>query len=170
MYDTIKLLFEICLFKKKPQDLPYSVFLLGLMSGIYVAVRVLMLSMHFDSLGVLMQIAVDLALVFGCVWLMLYLARKLGRFCQVLSAVLGTDALISFFAIPGIATMELGRGGLAVFLLVLGLIVWHWAITGYIISNALEKSLSFSLGLAFLYLFGTYQVMALLFPEVAGVK
>ena len=59
MYDTIKLLFEICLFKKKPQDLPYSVFLLGLMSGIYVAVRVLMLSMHFDSLGVLMQIAVD---------------------------------------------------------------------------------------------------------------
>ncbi|MFI3178895.1 MAG: hypothetical protein QX188_04990, partial [Methylococcaceae bacterium] len=83
MYDTIKLLFEICLFKKKPQDLPYSVFLLGLMSGIYMTVRVLMLSMHFDSLGVLMQIAVDLVLVFGCVWLMLYLARKLGRFCQV---------------------------------------------------------------------------------------
>jgi hypothetical protein len=170
MYDTIKLLFEICLFKKKPQDLPYSVFLLGLMAGIYIAVRVLMLSMHFDSLGVLMQIAVDLVLVFGCVWLMLYLARKLGRFCQVLSAVLGTDALISFFAIPGVATMELGHGGLAVFLLVLSLIVWHWAITGHIISNALEKSLSFSLGLAFLYLFGTYQVMAFLFPEVAGVK
>jgi hypothetical protein len=140
------------------------------MSVIYMTVRVLMLSMHFDSLGVLMQIAVDLVLVFGCVWLMLYLARKLGRFCQVLSAVLGTDALISFFAIPGIATMELGHGGLAVFLLVLSLIVWHWAITGHIISNALEKSLSFSLGLAFLYLFGTYQVMAFLFPEVAGVK
>ena len=66
--------------------------------------------------------------------------------------------------------MELGHGGLAVFLLVLSLIVWHWAITGHIISNALEKSLSFRFGLAFLYLFGTYQVMAFLFPEVAGVK
>ena len=66
--------------------------------------------------------------------------------------------------------METGQGGLLVFLVMLGLIGWHWAVTGHIIRNALEKSLSFSLGLAFLYLLGSYQVMALLFPEVAGVK
>ncbi len=102
--------------------------------------------------------------------IMLYLAGKLGRFYQALSAVLGTDALISFFALPGMATMETGQGGLLVFLVMLGLIGWHWAVTGHIIRNALEKSLSFSLGLAFLYLLGSYQVMALLFPEVAGVK
>ena len=96
MYDLIKLLFDICLFRKKPQDLPYSVGLLGLLSAIYIIIRVLMLSMHFDSLGVLMQIAVDLLLVVGCAWIMLYVARKLGRLCQVLSAALGTDALISF--------------------------------------------------------------------------
>ena len=59
---------------------------------------------------------------------------------------------------------------LLVFLVMLGLIGWHWAVTGHIIHNALEQSLSFSLGLAFLYLLGSYQVMALLFPEVAGVK
>jgi len=50
------------------------------------------------------------------------------------------------------------------------LIGWHWAVTGHIIRNALEQDLSFSLGLAFLYLLGSYQVMALLFPEVADVK
>jgi hypothetical protein len=50
------------------------------------------------------------------------------------------------------------------------LIIWHWAVTGYILSKALEKTLSFSLGIAFLYLLGSYQVMALLFPEVASVK
>jgi hypothetical protein len=33
-----------------------------------------------------------------------------------------------------------------------------------------SKTLSFSLGLAFLYLLGSYQAMAFLFPEVAGVK
>jgi hypothetical protein len=170
MFDILKLIFDICLFRKGPQDLPYSVWLLRLLLVVYISIRVLMLSIHFDSLNVLLQVIVEIFLVAGFVWIMLYLAGKPGRFDQVLSAVLGTDALISFFALPGMATMETGQGGLLVFLVMLGLIGWHWAVTGHIIRNALEKSLSFGLGLAFLYLLGTYQVMALLFPEVAGVK
>jgi len=170
MFDIIKLLFDICLFKKGPQDLPHSVWLLRILLVAYISVRVLMLSMHFDWLNVLLQVIVDIFMVAGFFSTLLYLARKLGRFYQVFSAVLGTDALISFLALPGMATMETGQGGLLVLLLVLGLIGWHWAVTGYIISNALEKTLSFSLGLAFLYLLGSYQVMALLFPEVTGVK
>ena len=170
MFDIIKLLFDICLFKKGPQDLPYSVWLLRIILVVYVSIRVLMLSIHFDWLNVLLQVIVELFLAAGFFWTLLYLARKLGRFYQVISAVLGTDAMISFFALPGMATMETGQGGLLVFLVMLGLIGWQWAVTGHIIRNALEKSLSFGLGLAFLYLLGSYQVMALLFPEVAGVK
>jgi hypothetical protein len=170
MFDILKLIFDICLFKKGPQDLPYSVWLLRLLLVVYISIRVLMLSIHFDSLNVLLQVIIEIFLVAGFVGIMLYLAEKPGRICQVLSAVLGTDALISFFALPGMATMETGQGGLLVFLVMLGLIGWHWAVTGHIIRNALDKSLSFGLGLAFLYLLGTYQVMALLFPEVAGVK
>ena len=52
----------------------------------------------------------------------------------------------------------------------IGLMVWHWAVTGHIIRHALEKTLLFSLGLAFLYILGSYQVMALLFPEVSGTE
>ncbi len=170
MYDIIKLLFDICLFKKGPQDMPYSVWLLRLLLVIYISIRVLMLSIHFDWLNVLLQTIVEIILVAGFFWTLLYLSRKPGRFYQVISAVLGTDALISFFSLPGLATMETGQGGLLVFLIMLGLIGWHWAVTGHIIRNALEQSLSFSLGLAFLYLLGSYQVMALLFPEVAGVQ
>ena len=170
MFDIIKLLFEICLFKKGPQDLPCSLWLLRLLLVVYIGIRILMLSIHFDWLNVLLQVIVDVILVAGFFWIILYLARKLGRFYQALSAVLGTDAMISFFALPGMATIETGHGGLWVVLVMLGLIGWHWAVTGHIIRNALEKSLSFSLGVAFLYLIGSYQVMALLFPEVTGVK
>ena len=170
MFDIIKLLFDICLFKKGPQDLPYSIWLLRILLVVYISVRVLMLSMRYDWLNVFLQIVVEIFLVAGFFWIMLFLVRKLGRFYQVISAVLGTDALISFFALPGIATLETGQGGVGAFLVVLGLIGWHWAVTGHIIRNALEQSLSFGLGLAFLYLLGSYQVMALLFPEVAGVK
>ena len=170
MFDILRLIFDICLFKKGPQDLPYSVWLLRVLLVAYVGVRVLMLSIHFDWLNVLMQVIVEILLVAGFFWTLLYLTLKLGRFYQVISAVLGTDAMISFFALPGIASMETGQGGLLVFLVMLGLIGWHWAVIGHIIRNALEQSLSFSLGLAFLYLLGSYQVMAILFPEVAGVK
>ena len=170
MFDIIKLLFDICLFRKGPQDLPNSGWLLRVLLVVYISVRILMLSMHFGWLDVLLQVIVDITLVAVFFWTSLYLARKLGRFNQVISAVLGTDALISFFALPGMATMETGQGGLLALLVTLSLIGWHWAVTGHIISNALDKTLSFSLGLAFLYLLGSYQVMALLFPEVAGVK
>jgi hypothetical protein len=170
MYDIIKILFDICLFKKGPQDLPYSVWLLRILLVVYISIRVLMLSIHFDWLNVLLQVIVEIFLVAGFIWIILYPPRKLGRFYQVISAVLGTDAVISFMALPAIASMETGQGGLLVFLVMLGLIGWHWAVTGHIIRNALEKSLSFSLGVAFLYLLGSYQVMALLFPEVTGVK
>jgi hypothetical protein len=170
MYDILKLIFDICLFKKGPQDLPYSIWLLRILLIVYTGVRALMLSIHFGWLNVLLQVIADVVLVAGFFWVLLYLARKLGRFYQVWSAVLGTDTLISFLALPGMATMETGQGGLLVVLVMLGLIGWHWAVLGHIIRNALDQSLSFGLGLAFLYLLGSYQVMALLFPEVAGVK
>ena len=170
MFDIIKLLFDICLFKKGPQDVPYSVGLLRILLVIYVAVRVLMLSIRFDMFTVLLQVMVEVFLVAGFSWTLLVLAGKRHRLYQVISAILGTDALISFFALPAVASMQLGQGGLLVFLVMLVLIGWHWAVTGHIIRNALEQSLSFGLGLAFLYLLGSYQVMALLFPEVAGVN
>ena len=170
MYDIIKILFDICLFKKGPQDLPYSVWLLRILLVVYISIRVLMLSIHFDWLNVLLQVIVEIFLVAGFIWIILYPPRKLGRFYQVISAVLGTDAVISFMALPAIASMETGQGGLLVFLVMLGLIGWHWAVTGHIIRNALGQNMIFSLGLAFLYLLGSYQVMELLFPEVTGVK
>ena len=63
MFDIIKLLFDICLFKKGPQDLPYSLWLLRILLVVYVSVRILMLSIHFDWLNVLLQVIVDIFLV-----------------------------------------------------------------------------------------------------------
>jgi hypothetical protein len=170
MFDIIKLVFDICLFKKGPQDLPGSVWLLRLLLAGYIGIRALMLRIYFDWLDTLLQIVVEIFMLVGFAWIALYLARKLGRFSQMLAALLGADALISFFSLPAIASMASGHGGILVFSVMLGLIGWHWAVTGHIIRHALDKSLIFSLGLAFLYLLGFYQVMALLFPEVAGVE
>jgi hypothetical protein len=170
MFDIIKLLFDICLFKKGPQELPYSLWLLRILLVVFISIRLLMLSIHFDFFTALLRAIVEILLVGVFFWALLSLSRKPGRLYQVISALLGTAALINFFALPVVASMELRQSGLWVYLVMLGLIGWHWAVTGHIIRNALDQSLSFGLGLAFLYLLGSYQVMALLFPEVASVK
>jgi hypothetical protein len=72
--------------------------------------------------------------------------------------------LISFLAMPGMASMMIGRGALLAFIITIALMIWHWAVTGHIIRNALGQTWTFSLGLAFLYLLGSYQVMAFLNP------
>lgn len=170
MFEIIKLLFDICLFKKGPQDLPPSVWLLRFLAIVDVIVTFLMLSIHTDWLGSLLQAIVSAVLVVAFSWLMLYLVRKRERFNQTTGAFLGADALISFFALPGMASMMIGKGTLLAFVITIALMIWHWAVTGHIIRNALGQTLAFGLGLAFLYILGTYQAMALLFPEMVGVK
>lgn len=170
MFEIIKVLFDICLFKQGPQDLPPSVWLWRVLVVVDVAVSFLMISIQTGLVMSLLQATVSASLIVGFSGLMLYLSRKWARFYQTTSALLGTDALISFFALPGMASMTIGRGALLAFAITIALMIWHWAVTGHIIRNALGQTWSFSLGLAFLYILGSYQVMALLFPEVAGVK
>ena len=170
MFEIIKLLFDICLFKKCPQDLPPSLWLLRALIIVDVIVSFFMLSIRTDWFASLLQASVSALLIVGFSWLMLYIGRKPERFYQTTIGLLGIDALISFIALPGMASMMIGRGALLAFILTIALMIWHWAVTGHIIRNALEQTLTFSLGLAFLYILGSYQVMALLFPEVAGVK
>jgi len=170
MFEVIKLLFDICLFKKGPQDLPPSIGLVRLLVVIDIIISFLMISINAGWLNALLQAIVGALLVVGFSWLMLYVDRKPERFYQTSAALLGTDALISFLALPGMASMMIGRGSLLAFTITIILMIWHWAVTGHIFRNALGQTWTFSLGLAFLYILGSYQVVALLFPDVAGAN
>jgi hypothetical protein len=162
MFEIIKLLFDICLFKKGPQDVPFSLWLLGAMIIFDVVVSFLMASLHADWVAALLQAIESVVLVVGFSWLMLNLAQKRERSNQTTSAFLGTDALISFIALPGMASMMVGSVAELAFMVIIALMIWHLAVTGHIIRNALGQSWAFSLGLAFLYLLGSYQVMSFL--------
>jgi len=170
MYDIIKLLFDICLFKKGPQDIPYSVNLLRALVIVNGIVGFLIANMRTDWFHALLQSVIGVFLAGGFGWFALFVVGRLARFCQTACALIGADTIIGFFALPGMATMMTGQGGLIVFLVMLGLIAWHWAIIGHVLHHALGESLSFSLGMALLYLLGSYQVMSMLFPEIAGVE
>jgi len=170
MYDLIKLVFDICLFKKGPQDIPHSTLLLKLFVLMDFGISYLIFNIEVGGLSALLQAIVGVALVLATSGLTVYWANKPERFCQTATALVGVDTMVGFFALPGIATMVTGYSSGLVFWVLIGLIVWHWAITGHIIRQAIAKNWAVGLGIAFLYFYLSYQVMSLLFPGVNGVN
>ncbi|MGZ8187966.1 MAG: hypothetical protein ACXWTH_04390 [Methylosarcina sp.] len=169
MYEVIKLLFDICLFKKGPADLPYSFRLRKVLIFAYAIVRFLMLNFDLGWRNVLLQVTVEIIFIWSFSWIMLYCARRLQRFCQVTSAFYGTFALIGFFALPGAASIAIGHGGWLVFIAMLVLISWFCAVTAHIIYHTLDQRLSLSIGVAFLFLMGSYLLLDFLYPDHFGI-
>ncbi len=170
MFDLIKRLFDICLFKKGPQDVPYQASVNLRTLAMNALTSFLMLNMGNGLIRSLLQTVTGIVLEMAFGAICLFGFGKLARFWQTASALLGTDALISFLALPVMATLVLNQGGIGVFLLMVGLIIWHWAVIGHIMRHALDQHLSFGLGIALLYLLASYEIMALLFPEAASVN
>ena len=170
MYELLKINFEICLLKKGPQDIPYSPLLLKLLCLFYAVVRFLMLALHAETFNALLQIIVEIFLTLGFSWMILFVDGALNRFNQVSCALLGTDTLINFLALPGVMTLETGRGGLLVFAVLLGFVAWQCTVIAHIINHALDQKLLFSFGLAILYLLASYGIITFIFPDMADVQ
>lgn len=165
MYELIKLFFDISIFKKGPQDIPASRWLLRLLVPVYMGINYLILLLSSDPFSAFLQVTVEVLLVIVFAWGLMVYVGKPARYPQTACALLGTDALISLLASPAIATL-IGQGSAGAFLVVVGMILWHWVVTGHILRHALSQPFIFGLGVAFLYILASYQVMALLFPEL----
>jgi len=166
MYELILLFFRIAIFKSGPQDVPASPMVLRLILPVYVAVNYLVLMLNGSTSTALLQIGADFAMMLGFVWPLLYFSGKPARFRQTFAAMIGTDSVISFVAIPAIASLGNQASPLAYFAM-LALMVWHWAVSGHILRNALDRSWFFGLGLALLYIMLSSQVMMALFSDAA---
>ncbi|WP_020564855.1 hypothetical protein [Methylosarcina fibrata] len=169
MYETIKLLFDICLFRKGPADIPYSRWLQKILLLTYASVRFLMLNFDMDWRNVLLHIGVEITFIWSFSWIMLYCIGRLPRLCQVTSTFYGTFAVIGFFTLPAFASIAIGHGGWLVFIVMLAITSWFCAVTAHIIYHTLDQRLSLSIGVAFLFLMGSYLLLDFLFPDRFGI-
>lgn len=167
MYELVVLFFQIAIFRKGPQDVPVSPLVLRLLLPVYVLVNYLILFLNGAQETALLQIGADFGLIVLFCWPLLYASGKLARFPQTLAAMIGAGIIISFFALPAIATLNTHANDLAYFAMLV-LVLWHWLVSGHIIRHALDRSLFFGLGLALLYIMLSSQVMAALFPEITS--
>jgi hypothetical protein len=169
MSEILKLFYQILLFKKGPQDVPFSPALtLFTLSG-YVSASFLLLFMSSHWLSALLQTAVEIVIMMIFTSITLFWVGKGERYQQTFCALLGTDALITLFAIPATVPLLIPSGDMAFFgfLLVVLLMLWHWAVIGHIFRHALDESFSFGLGIAFLYILAAYLIIGVLFPEAS---
>lgn len=166
MYAFIKLFLDIAIFKKGPQDIPASPWMLRITLPVYAGINLLILFINDNAGTAILQILVDFLLMVSFCWPLLYFSGKTNRFSRTLCALIGTDAVIGFFSIP--AVISLGpQSEEWVFLSLLAMMFWHWLVSAHIFRHALDKPLFFGLGLSLLYILISSQVMALLFPVIS---
>lgn len=162
MYELIKLFFEICMFKKGPEDIPVSYWLFRLLILVYACLSYIILAMDGYGFKAALQVLFEVFLILGLCWIILFFAKKIERYQHTTCALLATDALISFFSLPAMASL-IGQGNASAFIVVVLLMIWHWAVSGHIFSRALDQPIGFGLGVSFLYILTFYQVMGFLF-------
>ena len=163
MYELLSLIFGICIFKKGPQDIPASHILIRLLIPVYAVISFLILILSTHWYSAILQVGVEIVLILGLCWAILLIANQTARYQQTVCALLATDALISFIALPSMATL-MGQGAGLAYIAIILLMVWHWAVSGHIFSQALDRPIAFGLAVSFMYILTSYQVMATLFP------
>ncbi|MGB5179584.1 MAG: hypothetical protein WBP44_12745 [Gammaproteobacteria bacterium] len=167
MLQLIRVWFDICLFRRAPQDLPASGFLLGVSLCCYGLVSVLVsLQSYTFSMAVLLT-AVDLGLLAVFAWSLLYLQKKTARLNQTLSALAGTGSLMGLIALPLLLTIAPDAASDPVPAplqsLWLLLLLWNLFIMAHIIRHALSSSFAIGFGISLLYALLNMQVIVTLF-------
>jgi hypothetical protein len=166
----LKLFLDICLFRKGPQDAPASPALLKLALSAYFLVGLLLAILEAHWLEGILQVLLEAAMLLGFAWASLMAAGKTSRWLQTAIAMLGTDALVSSFAIPLDAVLLASPQAGLLHLLLLLLMLWHIAVVAHILRHALSQALAVGLGLSIAYVFFSVQVLILLFgpPTASG--
>jgi len=168
MHLLIKQFFAICLFRSGPQDLPTSKFLLLLSLLAYTLVGLLLALNKATLPESLAMVSVDLALLTGLSWLLLWI-RVLGhRYTQTLTALAGCGAILALCAWP-LLLWQQASGNDSVIMLA-ALLMWLWffwqiMVFSHIISQALSVPLFIGTFLALVYMFISYSIAQTLFPQ-----
>jgi hypothetical protein len=159
----IKLFFEICLFRRGPQDVPASKTLLGLVAAVYFIVGLIFLGLEADISDAVVQVLTEAAMMAIFLWGTLAFAGLIPRFLQSLIAMLGTDALISALAVPLVIWSPKSPDGQFALVGLTLMMFWHLAVVANIFRHALSRSLGMGLCLAIIYVVASFRIMMMLF-------
>ncbi len=168
MLELIRAFVDICLFRRGPQDLPASSFLLYLTLGAYAGSNFLLALGTYTPATAAMASLADTALLAVLTLSLLHLHGRTARVRQTLAALAGTGTVLAVLALPPIywLTVQATQGELSSVpgYVILALIVWSLAVIGHIIRHALGTRLIVGMVVAMVFYWVAISVQGALFP------
>lgn len=157
---------DICLLRLSPQDLPGSSFLLGLSLLMYAALAFGTALLSLAPFPAFMLAVVDVGLIAGLLWILLWIRDMLNRLPQTLSALYGAGAVMQLIALPLVlwqsASVSAPAQGVGALLLWVWLL-WHLLVVGHVLRHAVSTILPLGTLLALLYVFISFSVTRTVF-------
>lgn len=162
MREILQLFWQICQFKKGPQDVPESKGLYYFSICCYTISSLLITKISMNWLMAIINSLLGFMLLLGFVWVVLKCNAKLDRFYPSATALFGVDAFITACSLPVFAAVVLKfQPGVAFLFLVL-LLIWNWAVMGNIFRLALSSSIAIGLSLATVFYLGSFALLQLI--------
>ncbi len=169
MSQLLSSLCQIALLRKDPGALPASLVLVVLLALAYAVAGALQAWTLYGGDRILMRAAVDLGLSLATFWILLAVTRRLHRYAQTMSAVLGTSLLM---APVMVALLLMMRGAaptyyalwLAARVGAVAVTIWFLVVIGHILRGALGTGLVTGVALALTWVIASKAVADWLFP------
>lgn len=165
MNPLLKVFLDICLLRKGPQDVPASMFLLGLVVAAHWALGVVFSLFTLPPLHAALSGLIGTLLLLGMVQGLLALHRKPARLLQTATALAGVEILLGLIALPFSAWVfwwESDR--LVPSLISLTIIVWSVVVASHILRHALGVTQAVAVLFALSYTLLSYTVVGLVVP------
>ena len=158
----------ILLLKAGPQHLPYSLSLCAILTLLYLASGVLVLTTSMSIGQAVANMVLDVAVLFAFSYFCLSLLKYRARFVQMVSALAGLGVVCHLLAWPLFMQLqdmqEHEQGVKIAALLMLLLISWQVLVFAHVFRHAMQMSMMRALALSFGYLFFSMAAAEIIFP------
>lgn len=160
---TARQLFDICLLRTAPQELPHSWELLGLTLTVGLGLGYAAMWAYGPAPNAVPTLLIGLLFTLGFIYGILAFRGLQIRFVQTASAIFGTDAIITLISLPVLSAAATGNDQDAYLLLAMaGLGTWNLLVMGHILRHALSLPLLGGILVALGYIFASLFVSQLI--------
>ncbi len=164
----LKVFAEIAFFRRGPEDLPASTFLLSFSLLLYSAGTIATSAVFAeDGRQVFLEALADITMMLLWYGSLLVIYNRGARLQQTLTALFGTGALLYLVAYPVMSwlqhPLDAGTGAQLPAMLMMAILIWSIAVAGHIVHRALDIQFSLGIAICICYFFSSVAVFSFLF-------
>lgn len=166
--------FDICRLVKKPQDIPASKNLLILCLFIYLLLSIFIADLYQETEKAILGSFVELGLLLLFNWAILQSSGKSARWLQTVTALIGTNLIINFFALPSYLLVSIDANNEITtasttqsfgLLMLAAMACWNIVIMAHILRHALGTHFAIAMFLAITYIWIAFSFTSAILPE-----